>query len=156
MIFKRIFHLFAFCDLLGCVFILFVLFGACRILLWKIKSLKLSWYFLVSCILFVLFVRVKSYYKKNNKKFKTVLMTSFILLLANGLKSGKVIALNRHSYRRITTQDLVLSLENYWSWHQSNYTLNVMTFLVWEISVSEIAVLKLILLTTVLEVMENC
>ena len=108
MIFKRIFHLFAFCDLLGCVFILFVTFGAC-----KIKSLKLSWYFLVSCILFVLFLRVKSYYEKNNKKFKTVLMTSFILLLANGLKSGKVIALNRHSYRRITTQDLVLSLENY-------------------------------------------
>ena len=32
------------------------------------------------CILFVLFVRVKSYREKN-KKFKTDLMTSFILLL---------------------------------------------------------------------------
>ena len=31
-----------------------------------------------------------------------------------------------------------------------------MTFLGWKISVSEIAVLKFILLTTVLEIMENC
>ena len=51
--------------LLGCTFILFGAFGT----------------FLVSCILFMIFVGVKSYYEKNNKKFKTALMTSFILLL---------------------------------------------------------------------------
>ena len=50
--------------LLGCVFILFSVF----------------WYFLVPCIIFVLFVRVKFDHKKK-KKFKTDLMTSFILLL---------------------------------------------------------------------------
>ena len=35
---------------------------------------------------FVLFVRVKSYRKKNNKKVKTGLMTSFILLLTEELR----------------------------------------------------------------------
>ena len=35
---------------------------------------------LVPCILFVLFVRIKSYHKKK-KKFKAALLTSFILLL---------------------------------------------------------------------------
>ena len=49
--------------LLCCVFILFSAF----------------WCFLVPCILFVLFVRVKSYHEE--KKVKTDLMTSFILLL---------------------------------------------------------------------------
>ena len=50
--------------LLGCVFVLFVLlvlFGA-------------FWRF---------FVHVKSFRKKKNKRFKTVLMISFILLLNN-------------------------------------------------------------------------
>ena len=54
--------------LLGCVFILFSAF----------------WYFLVRCILFALFVRVKSHREKKNKKkkkIKTDLMTSFVLLL---------------------------------------------------------------------------
>ena len=32
---------------------------------------------------FVLFVRVKSYHEKKNKKFKTGLMTSFTLLLGS-------------------------------------------------------------------------
>ena len=36
-------------------------------------------------VLLVLFVSVKSYHKKNNKKFKTDLMTSFILLLQVGI-----------------------------------------------------------------------
>ena len=61
MFFKRIFYFYSL--LLGCVFILFGAF----------------WYFLLSSILFVLFVRVKSYHEKKTKK--TDLMTSFILLL---------------------------------------------------------------------------
>ena len=43
-------------------------------------------YFLYAFLCFVLFVRVKSYRKKNNKKVKTGLMTSFILLLTEELR----------------------------------------------------------------------
>ena len=47
--------------LLGCAFVLLVL--------------------LVISVLFVLLVRAKSFRKKKNKEFKTILMTSFTLLL---------------------------------------------------------------------------
>ena len=59
--------------LFGCVFVLFVLFGAFQC-------------FLVPCILFALFLYVKSYHEKK-KKFKTALMTSFILLLKHSESS---------------------------------------------------------------------
>ena len=64
MFFKRIFN---FCSLV-CVFVLFFRYVFVHLMLF------------VSCILFVLFMRLKSYHKKN-KKFKTVLITSFTLLL---------------------------------------------------------------------------
>ena len=51
------------------VFVLFVLLLGCAFVL------------LVLSVLFVLLVRAKSFRKKKNKEFKTVLMTSFTLLL---------------------------------------------------------------------------
>ena len=82
---------FCFCTLSAfwCL-VFFWWFCACKILSWKKKnSLKLSlclWYLLVHCILFALFVCKKSYHKIN-KKFKTVLIISFILLLSPIRKS---------------------------------------------------------------------
>ena len=54
------------------VFVLFVLLLGCAFVL--LVGLVLS-------VLFVLLVRAKSFRKKKNKEFKTVLMTSFTLLL---------------------------------------------------------------------------
>ena len=83
--------------LLYCVFVLFVLFGIfwCLVFFFvlcvRVKSYcekndkkfkTIFWYFLVPCNLFKLLLRVKTYHEKtNNRKFKTVLITSFILLL---------------------------------------------------------------------------
>ena len=75
MFFKRIFlFLFAYLRFYAFVWLCFYAFGA-------------FWYVLVPCILLVLFMRVKSCHeKKKKKKFKTVLITSFILLLISCLK----------------------------------------------------------------------
>ena len=72
-------------------------------------------------------------------------------ILANGLKSGKLMTLNCHSYKENNNTRFSLRFGRLLKSTSNATLLNV-----WKILVSEIAVLKFLLLTKVLEIMENC
>ena len=76
-------------------------------------------------------------------------------ILANDLKSRKSMALKCHGYKENNNTRFSFRFGKLLKSTSNTTLLNVMTFLVWKILLSEIAVLKFLLLTAVLEIMED-